>query len=104
MPLALFIQISLAIHTSPSAQPAMNRSVNQTGTLGKRHEQQNGCGKEDSRDDATLETEAHDHRGYRGPHRITAIKLAADHRADRKTRIAQPAQDERNQRAAESRR
>ena len=35
VPLALFIQISLAIHTRPRAQPAMNRSANQTGTLGQ---------------------------------------------------------------------
>ncbi len=33
-PLTLFIQISLAIHTSPSAQPAMNRSASHSGTLG----------------------------------------------------------------------
>jgi hypothetical protein len=35
VPLTLFIQISLAIHTSPNAHPAMNLNANQSGTLGQ---------------------------------------------------------------------
>jgi len=36
VPLALFIQISLAIHTKPSAHPAMNRSAIHTATPARR--------------------------------------------------------------------
>src|SRR5271169_2111330 len=77
-PLTLFIQISLATHDSPSAQPLKNLKNNQDPTLG--HIGMMG------RISAAMPMPAMTQRfnpkramtrGYSGPSRITAIKLEA---------------------------
>ncbi len=77
-PLALFIHISLEIHTSPSAQPAMNLKASQTGMLGRSGI--NSRMTAAKRMPATMQRFSPKRtitRGYKGPHRMTAIKLAA---------------------------
>jgi hypothetical protein len=97
VPLTLFIQISLAIHTRPSAQPAMNRKASHTGTGPKRHEQQYAGGEQDAGDDAALESQAPDDGGIERAAQDDRDQARGGHRTDGKARVAQPAQGERDQ-------
>ena len=98
-PLTLFIQISLAIHVSPSAQPLKNRSSSQLGTLGPhRHEQQDQRGDEHAGDDAALEPQAGNGARIQRPEQDHGDEARGGDRADGKARGARAAQRERDQR------
>jgi hypothetical protein len=77
-PLTVFIQISLAIHVSPSAQPLKNLRHSQIGTRG--HIGMSSKISAATQTPATMQRLSPRRamtRGYSGPNKITAIKLAA---------------------------
>lgn len=76
--MTLFIQISLAIHVSPSAQPERNRSNSQMETRG--HTGMTSKMSAAMRTPKTMQRlnpRRPMRRGYKGPSRITATRLAA---------------------------
>jgi hypothetical protein len=76
--LTLFIQISLAIHTNPRAHPAMNLNTSQNNKPGHIGMSNNiPAAKTIPATMQRLRPTRTIARGYQGPHRITAIKLAA---------------------------
>src|ERR1700722_13146658 len=78
VPLTLFIQISLAIHPNPKTQPATNLKTNHGAAPGQRGMSSNKMAAKTVPDTMQrLKPRRAMACGYRGPHRITAIKLAA---------------------------